>query len=153
MQHRAPLGAAGRRIDVPTLGGRRHQHGARGRAGLAQRLPRATDRVRIAGGLHPEQRIGVELFVGRGVLQLHLPEINLQLFSDQHRDRRVGPLAHFDVGHGERDPIVARDADEGVRCERIGRCGITDGQWQAKAQNKASGGHRAGHEAPARQSV
>ena len=39
VQHFTALRAAGRRIDVPALGRRRHEHGSRGRAGLAQRLP------------------------------------------------------------------------------------------------------------------
>ncbi len=50
----------------------------------------------------PEQRIAVELLVGRRVLQPHLRQIDLQLFGDQHRDRRVGALAHLDIGHGQR---------------------------------------------------
>ena len=120
MQHLAALRAAGRRIDIPALGRSRHQHRSRGRTGLAQRLPRPADRVRVAGGLHPQQRVGVELLVGRRVLQPHLLEIDLQFFRDQHRDGRVGALAHFDIGHGQRNLPVGRDADEGVGGERIG---------------------------------
>ena len=45
VQHLAALRAAGCGIDVPALGRGRHQHGARGRAGLAQRLPRAAHRI------------------------------------------------------------------------------------------------------------
>ena len=120
VQHLAALRAAGRRIDIPALGRGRHQHGSRGRTGLAQRLPRPADRVRVAGRLHPQQRIGVELLVGRRMLQPHLVEIHLQLFGDQHRDGRVGALAHFDIGHGQHDLPVGRDADEGVGRERIG---------------------------------
>ena len=109
VKHFAALRAAGRRIDVPALGRRRHQHGSRGRAGLAQRLPRAADRVRVAGCLHAEQRVGVELFVGRRMLQPHLLQVHLQLFGDQHRDRGVGALAHLDIGHGQDDlPVAAR---------------------------------------------
>ena len=62
----------------------------------------------------PSSGIGVELFVGRGVLQPHLVEVHLQLFGDQHRDRRIGALAHFDIGHGQDDLAVTSDADEGV---------------------------------------
>ena len=52
VDHLAVLRAAGRRVDVPALGRGRDQHRPRGRARLAQRLPRAAHRVRVAGRLH-----------------------------------------------------------------------------------------------------
>ena len=51
----------------------------------------------------------------------------------------VGALAHLDIGHGQDDPSVAPDADEGVGREAIGaaasarRC-----ERQAQAQHQAS---------------
>ena len=56
VQHFAALRAAGRRIDIPALCRRRHEHGSRDRAGLAQRLPRRAYRVRVAGCLQPPAR-------------------------------------------------------------------------------------------------
>ena len=146
VEHLAALRAARRRIDIPALGRGRHQHGPRGRAGLAQRLPRAADRIRVAGRLHAQQRIGVELFVGRRMLQPHLLEIHLQLFGDQHRDRGVGALAHLDIGHGQDDLPVALDADEGVGREGlgVGRFGFARRERQAQAQHQAAAGGRSG---------
>ena len=56
VNHLTALRAAGRRIDIPALRRRRHEHGPRGRTGLAQRLPCPADRVRVAGRLHAQQR-------------------------------------------------------------------------------------------------
>ena len=52
VKHLAALRAAGRRIDIPALCRRSDQHGSRGRAGLAQGLPRRAYRGRAAGRLH-----------------------------------------------------------------------------------------------------
>ena len=60
------------RLDLPLLGRGLHQHGARGGAGLAQRLPERADRVGIAGHLQAEGRIAVELVVRRRVQQRDL---------------------------------------------------------------------------------
>src|SRR5439155_3868381 len=46
--HFAALRVTGRRVDVPALGRRRHEHGPCGRAGLAQRLPSPAHRIRVA---------------------------------------------------------------------------------------------------------
>ena len=121
VKHFASLRATRRRIDIPALRRRRHEHGSRGRPGLAQRLPRAAYRVRVAGCLHAEQGIGIELFVGRSMFQPHLFQVHLQLFGDQHRDGGVGALAHLDVGHDQRDLTVRIDTDECVRCKRLAR--------------------------------
>ncbi len=144
VDHLAPLGATGCRFDLPFLGGRRHQHGSRGRTGLAERLPRGADRVRVAGCLHAgQQRISVQLFVRRSMLQPHLFQLHLQLFGDQHRDGGIGALAHLHIGHGQDDLPIGRDADEGVGREAIGagrlRFAICERQGQAQHQAAARG--------------
>jgi hypothetical protein len=146
VKHFTALRAAGRRIDIPALRRRRHEHGPRGRTGLAQGLPRGAYRVRVAGCLHSQQRIGVELFVGRSMLQPHLFQVHLQLFGDQHRDGGIGALAHLDIGHGQDDLPVASDADEGVGREAIGagRFGFAVGERQAEAQHQAPARGRSG---------
>ena len=132
------LSAAGRRIDVPPLGRRRHQHPPRDRTGLAQRLPRRADRGRAAGRLNAgQQRIPVELRVGRRMFQPHLFEIDFELFGDQHRDGRIGALAHLDIGHRQDDLPVGFDADEGIRREACGVGGFGF-ERQAQAQHEAS---------------
>ena len=142
VKHFAALRATGRRIDVPALCRRRHQHGSRGRTGLAQRLPRTADRVRVAGRLHAgKQGIAVELFVGRSMLEPHLLQVHLQLFGDQHRDRGVGALAHLDIGHGQDNLPVAADADEGVGREAIGGGRFGFAVWRTAGSGSAAG-HR-----------
>ncbi len=147
MKHFTALRAAGRRIDVPTLCRRRHEHGSRDRAGLAQGLPRRAYRVRVASCLHSAyQRVAVELFVGRSVFELHLFEVNLQLFGDQHRDGSIGALAHLDIGHGQDNLPIAFNADESVGREAIGvgRFGFAVCERQAQAQHQASARGRSG---------
>ena len=55
----------------------RDEHGPRHRTSLPERLPCPADGVGVAGRLHAEQGIGVELLVGRRMLQAHLVEIDL----------------------------------------------------------------------------
>ena len=119
VKHFAALCAARRRIDIPPLCRRRHQHGPRSRTGQAQRLPRPAYRVGVAGGLHADERIGVELLVGRRMLEMHLLHLHLQLFGDQHRDGGIGALAHLHIGHGQDDLPITFNADEGVRHEGV----------------------------------
>jgi len=100
------------------LSGRRHEHGAGGRTGTAQRLVEPAHRRRAARFLVAKEWIGVELVVGRRVLELDLVQPHLELFRDQHRHRGVGALSHFDLIHDERDPSIGADANE-----RVGREG------------------------------
>ena len=53
------------------------------------------------------------------MLQPYLLQIDLELFGNQHRDRGVGALPHFDIGHCQDDLAVAADPNEGVRHERL----------------------------------
>ena len=146
--HFTALCAAGCRIDIPALCRRRNQHGSRGRAGLAQGLPRRAYRVRVARCLDPtQQRIAVKLFVGRSMFQPYLFQVHLQFFGDQHRYGRVGALSHLHVAHGQCDPARLVDADECVGYEGLfvrafGRAGRTarpagcEGDQQASAQRR-----------------
>jgi hypothetical protein len=54
------------------------------------------------------------------MFDLHLFQVHFQLFGDQHRDRRIGALPHLDIRHGQNNPSIASDADEGVGREAIG---------------------------------
>jgi hypothetical protein len=74
------------------------------------------------------------------VLEVNLFEVNLQLFGDQHRDRRIGALTHFDVRHGQDDPAVACDAHEGVGREGVvvGRFEVAGCERQLETQHQAS---------------
>ena len=78
------------------------------------------------------------------MLDLHLFEVHLQLFGDQHWDGGVGALAHLDIRHGQDNLPFAIDADEGVRHEIVGvSCiGFAVGKWQAQAQHQATAGSR-----------
>jgi hypothetical protein len=75
----------------------------------------------------------------------HLFQVHLQLLGDEHGDRRVGALAHLDIGHGQHDLPIAPDADEGVgdKGPSVGRWGITVCERQAQAEHQASAGGRA----------
>ncbi len=79
---------------------------------------------------------------------MHLLEVDLELFGNQHRDRRVGALPHLDIRHHKGDPPVAIDADESVRRKLVAlaRFGVDPGARQAQAQDEAAADGRAGSE-------
>ena len=110
--------ATGGRVDVPTLSGCTHEHDASRRACATQRDVGAANRRRTAGHLHADQRIHVDLVVGRRVLDRDFVDVDLELFGDQHRNRGIRPLSHLDDGHHERDLAGAIDAQKRVRRER-----------------------------------
>jgi hypothetical protein len=85
------------------------------------------------------------------MFQPHLFQVDLQLFGDQHRDGRIGALAHLDIGHGQDNLPIASDADEGVGGEAIGigRFGITVSNRQAQAQHQTAASGRSGLQEPA----
>jgi hypothetical protein len=57
------------------------------------------------------------------MLELHLFQVHFQLFGDQHRDRGIGSLTHFDVRHGQSDPAISSNAHEGIGREHlVGGC-------------------------------
>ena len=71
------------------------------------------------------------------MLDRDLVDVDLELFGDQHRDRRIGPLPHLDDRHHERDFARAIDAQEGVRRERrIGRERVPDLSARRKAETE-----------------
>jgi len=110
---RAALGCG----DAPALRGGFDQSRARGGAGLAQGRPEGADGVGIAGGLHSQQGVGIELLVGRGVLEPHHPPSRVELLGEDHGNRGVGALPHLHLGHDQGDEAVGIEADEGVRRE------------------------------------
>jgi hypothetical protein len=93
-----------------------------------------------------KKRVAIQLRVGRRVLDAHLFEADLELFGDQHGNRRVDSLTHFDIGHGENDLSVPLDADEGVgrKGPGAGRVGLAAGEGQAQAQHQPAAGRCGG---------
>src|SRR5207253_2030253 len=79
------------------------------------------------------------------VLETHLGQLHLELLGDQHRDRRVSALAHFDIWHRQHDRPVDADANERVRRERLatgrgGRVCVSEVQTQKQATTGSCGG-------------
>jgi len=68
-----------------------------------------------------------------------LVQLDFEFLGDQHRQRRVGALSHFHIGHCERDRPTWRDPDEGTGRElflrrRRGRREC----WQRHAEQKTA---------------
>ncbi len=104
----ARLGRQRARIDIELLCRCRDQHGARRRAGLAQRQVEGADRRRVARDLHAtEEGVAVELVVRRRMLDRHIAHVDIELFGDQHRQRRVGALSHLDHRGDDASPCPA----------------------------------------------
>src|SRR5215210_5201408 len=72
------------------------------------------------------------------MFKTNLLQANLELFSDQHRDRRVGALPHLDVRHRQDDLAVAADMNESVWCEVLRLGGLDSVKRQAEAQHKTT---------------
>jgi hypothetical protein len=138
VNHLAIFGAALRCRNLPLTRSGLDQAGTRGRSSLAQRLPESADGIRIAGGLDAQHRIEVQLLVGRRVLDAHPLPVRVEFFCDDHRERRVHALPHLDLRTDERHCALTVDADEGVRCERLGLrrvVGIARGHVEAVHKN------------------
>src|SRR5262245_61639125 len=120
MMHFAALSTAGSRINLPALCRRRYEHSPRDCPGMAKGLPRCAYRVRVAGCLDAtQQRVAVKLFVRWSMLQPYLFQVDLKFLGNQHWDRGVGTLAHFNVGHGQHYLTIASNADERIGRESI----------------------------------
>ena len=73
-------------------------------------------------------------------------QIDFELLGDQHRQRRVGVLAHLDLRHDQRHLPVQPDTNEGIGRKAISRAGGRAPQrWrQAEAQQQAAANGGAG---------
>ncbi len=134
-------------IDPPLLRRRLHQHGARDRRSLAQAFPAGTDRCRAARRLQAEQRVGVELVVGRREIRRHLIEPDIEFLRHQHRGACPDPLPHLYVAHDEHDLPVLADPDEGVWRERVrrgGRARHPASHWYPRRHDEGGGGAEKG---------
>ena len=74
--------------------------------------------------LDAENRIAIELVVRRRVFQLNFAEIGVELFGENHRDRRIDALPHLDLRHDQSGLAGVIDANKSVRREfAVGRIG------------------------------
>ena len=70
------------------------------------------------GGLVAQHGVGVELAVGRGVLDGDLVQAHVEFLGEQGGLPGVGALAHLDGRHHQLDAAVRAHAHEGVGFER-----------------------------------
>lgn len=104
-------------IALPLLRRCRHEHHARGRAGLAHRLPCIAHGSRAARQLTTQERVREERFIGRRMIDRDVVERHVQFFGDQHGQRGIDALPHFDFRHDEHDLAALVDLHEGIRRE------------------------------------
>ena len=152
-------GAAIRSRDTPFFGSCRHQHRARGRAGLAHRLPRVLHAGRAAGdhdaqfagslGQQPLRAafqhavvIGVEWqsviqnrhiavdFVDRRLHDTDHRQRHVEFFGHQHRQRGIHALPHFAARHRDRHPAVRCDLEPAIERDFA----IAGWQWIGRLQ-------------------
>ncbi len=110
----ALLGANTGGLHFPLLRSGLNENGARAGRRLAQGQPERAHRVRVAGDLNAEHRIAVELVIGRRGLEGHLIESRVEFLRQDHGDRCINSLTHFDLRHDERDLAMGVDANEGI---------------------------------------
>src|SRR5881296_3018068 len=112
------------------------EHLPRRGARLAQRLPRAADRVAAAGAHHARPP---------GRILRHRPEpdggpVGLELFSENDGEPRLGALAHLGPVDRERDDPVGADAQPGVGRERGGARRGLHAPREGERNEQAGGG-------------
>ena len=123
---------------APLVGGGFLEHLAAGRARLAPGGEVVADAAAAAVGLSTGDRVGVELGIGGGLLDLHPGEIDVELVGDDHRHRRAGALTHLRHGVHDRHQAVSVDAEPLVRRELAGlRLREHVGRGQAEADDEA----------------
>jgi hypothetical protein len=131
-------GVARRRIDLPALSRGRNQHRAGARAEFAILLERVVQRGRAARHLDAEERVLVRIG-GRREHAAHVAPVDVELFSQRHRQRGVHALAEFQPVHRHRDGVVRRDDDERLRRRRrLGLRVLRAGQHRRDAEREAT---------------
>ena len=103
----------------PLRGRRLDKHRPHRRASGAQRFPESANGIGIAGDLDAEDRIAVELVVGRCMLEHDPCVITIELVAKDHRHRGIDALAHLHLGHDQRRFARTIDADEGIGRELV----------------------------------
>ena len=102
-------------VNFPFVSRCADQHLAHLRAADAELFPSVAHRSGAAGELRAaDQRVAIHLGIRRSDGHLHLAEINVELFGDQHRQRGVNTLAHFGAGRNQGDGVVIGDVHPGI---------------------------------------
>ena len=102
------------RRHVPLLRCRRDQHLANRRGHLPQRIPVGRRRRASACVLPAVLRL-IEV----GLLDADARPRHAELVGEDHRQRRLDALTDLGILRDDRDDVVGRDLDEGVRNKRL----------------------------------
>jgi hypothetical protein len=131
MNYFAAFGVTGRRFHFPVPGRRSDQHDSGSCAGLPQRIPEHPYGIRIARALDAAQKwVAVVLFIRWCMLQMHLAQVHLQLFRNEHRNGSVGTLSHLHPRHVRdyrRLGSLRNHISETIRIDRFRRNNDVDG--------------------------
>ena len=119
------------------------QHRPCRRARPPRRQPFARRRAAAACGLPAEYR-----GVGMGLLDGHLPPVDVQFLGDHHWQHRLCALAHFGIFRADDDAIVGQYADERGQYHRRPVRRLRHRHMQVEQQSAARH-QRRGNEAPA----
>jgi hypothetical protein len=126
---------AGRHVPLRRGGG--DEHHAAGGTRLAQRLPRIADAGAAAGDLAAEKLVDVD-GVDACLHDLHRARIDLELFGEQHRERRGDVLPHLVAVASEHNHAVGLDRDPRVGLEAAGCRGLRGGVAETKADEEST---------------
>ncbi len=140
VKDRAGLGAAGRGVRIPSLGGSCDQHGPGGSAGLTELLKAGPYTGASPGHLHTECRV-VVFGIDGSRFKANLRPVGIEFLGQQHRQRGKNALAHLGVVHDHGDLLVSSDAHKGVGHEGI--CGclrgcLHAGSWKVETNQQAA---------------
>ena len=113
MQDRVVFRAALRRVDAPFLRRCFEEHGARRRAGLAQRVPRCGSAGTASRALRAESWIEVN-FVGGREFGADLLPVAIEFVRGDHREAGQDALAHLRLVDEDGYQVVCADVDPGI---------------------------------------
>jgi hypothetical protein len=113
VSHRAVSGSQLARRHVPALRCRLHEHRTRDGAGLTEPVPIGRHGRRAARDLRT-----VELEADRRLLDTHVVPLRVELFRDDHRQRRLDALPDLGVLREQHDRAVGPHLNERIGRER-----------------------------------
>ena len=126
-----PAGDTFRHGNLPTSRSSRYQHATRGGACATQRLPGAGHGGRTTGGLR-----AIASGVDDSLTNFDVLPIGIELFGDDHGQRRFDALADLGVG-SEQDDSARRNVQIPVRHKvagRFSRTRIDDQPFRGKSE-------------------
>ena len=125
--------------NLPLVGGRLHEHGARRRAALAHRVLRIADAAAAGGGEIAPHALAGDVLAGRRIFRLDLGPVGVEFFGDELGEAGDRALAHLLTADAHDDRVVGTNDDPCVHFRRDALSGRL-AERQVEAEGEAARG-------------